>query len=117
VEKVINCLTKDYANFSGRASRSEYWYFVLFSILVAIILSFLGTVSGLKPIFSIIDFIFRLGILIPTIAVLARRLHDLDKSGWWQLIGLVPLLGGIYLLILCCTRGTEGTNSFGDDPL
>lgn len=117
MEKVIDCLTVNYAKFSGRASRSEFWHFVLFAILISVILNFLGNIFDLKLTFMIIDTIFRFGILIPSIALTTRRLHDLDKSGWWQLISLIPLIGGLYLFVLFCMRGTIGANRFGDDPL
>jgi len=113
----INCITTNYANFSGRASRSEYWYFVLFCAVIGFILGFIGTFPGLKQMCFMIRCIFQLAILVPSIAVLARRMHDLDKSGWWQLIALIPIIGWIYMIILLCRRGTGGTNRFGRDPL
>ncbi|MEI7475222.1 MAG: DUF805 domain-containing protein [bacterium] len=116
MEKVIDCLTVNYANFSGRASRSEYWYFVLFTVVVSIILKVLGAVSSLKTAASTLYIIFQLGIFIPSLAVLARRLHDKNKSGWLQLIAIIPF-AGLYILYLCCTRGTIGVNDFGVDPI
>lgn len=118
VDKIIDCLTVDYVNFSGRASRSEYWYFILFCFLVGILLGLIsGVAPGLKSTCNIILFIFQLVIIIPSIAVLTRRLHDHDKSGWWQLISLIPIIGGLYIFFLNCRRGTIGENSFGSDPL
>jgi uncharacterized membrane protein YhaH (DUF805 family) len=97
---------KCYATFSGRARRSEYWYFVLFNFIAQIILGVVGTLSHF-PFFSAI---YSIGVLVPNLAVSARRLHDSDKSGWFILIPL-------YNLYLLCRGGTIGTNRFGDDPV
>ena len=109
---------KNYANFSGRASRSEYWYFVLFNIIIAFTLAFidglLGEIIGSSyPFFYII---YLVGIIIPSLAVLVRRLHDIDKSGTWIFIYLVPLIGGIWLLILLATESHFGKNKYGNHP-
>jgi uncharacterized membrane protein YhaH (DUF805 family) len=107
MNEFITCLKK-YATFQGRARRKEYWFFILFSMLLgigaAIVDAFL--VDGTRHIFY---GIIRLGIFIPSIAVTIRRMHDVDKSGWFCLIP-------IYNLILCCTEGTRGGNRFGPDP-
>jgi uncharacterized membrane protein YhaH (DUF805 family) len=120
IEKVKGCLTKDYANFSGRASRSEYWYFALFVFIVVIALTiidgFMGTLD-VKSGHGLLSSIFSLAILIPQLAVQVRRLHDVDKSGWWLLIYLIPIIGVIWMLVLYCIKGTEGENRFGPDPL
>lgn len=96
---------KKYAVFQGRARRSEYWYFVLFNLIVAIILSVIGIYMGSQLIYDV----YSLAVLVPSIAVSIRRMHDVDKSGWFILIP-------IYNLILCCTDGTEGPNRYGSDP-
>ena len=96
---------KKYAVFQGRARRSEYWYFTLFSLIVAIILSVIGTYIGSQLLYVL----YWLAVLVPSIAVSVRRMHDVDKSGWFILIP-------IYNLILCCTAGTEGPNQYGSDP-
>jgi len=107
MNEFITCLKK-YATFQGRARRKEYWFFILFSMLLgigaAIVDAFLF--DGTRHIFY---GIIRLGIFIPSIAVTIRRMHDVDKSGWFCLIP-------IYNLILCCTEGTRGGNRFGPDP-
>lgn len=94
-----------YAQFSGRSRRSEYWYFTLFSTIIGLILKYAGIAAG-SP---FIDTIYSLGVLIPSIAVGVRRMHDVGKSGWFLLIPL-------YNLILACTDGTPGDNEYGPDP-
>lgn len=96
---------KKYAVFSGRARRSEYWYFALFTTIISIIFLVLDSVLGLK----FLNTIYSLAVLIPSIAVGVRRMHDVDKSGWFILIP-------IYNLILACTDGTNGENAYGPDP-
>jgi uncharacterized membrane protein YhaH (DUF805 family) len=96
---------KNYAVFSGRARRSEYWYFFLFNLIISFILGFIGGAIG----FIYLGNIYSIAVLIPSIAVGVRRMHDVDKSGWFILIP-------IYNLILACTDGTPGENSYGEDP-
>ena len=96
---------KSYSKFRGRARRSEYWYFFLFNAIVAAVLSIIASSTDLP----ILSTIYSLAILIPGIAVSVRRMHDVNKSGWYIIIP-------IYNLILACTNGTEGENSFGPDP-
>jgi uncharacterized membrane protein YhaH (DUF805 family) len=111
---------KKYAVFSGRSRRMEYWYFVLFNIIVSIVLGaidglLLGTLdSGMGV--GLLSGIYSLAVLIPTLAVTVRRLHDIDRSGWWILIGLVPLIGAIVLLVFALLEGTPGDNQYGPNP-
>jgi uncharacterized membrane protein YhaH (DUF805 family) len=111
---IATCFRK-YAVFSGRASRSEYWFFALFQILlytglvIVDILVFRGSMNVFSTLASLI-------LLLPSLAVLVRRLHDTDKSAWWILIPLVPIIGSIWLIILLCQRGTEGANRYGMGP-
>ena len=104
-----------YAVFDGRATRPEFWWFVLFSFLVqlagAMVDGFLlsGTLFGPGTLLG-------LALFLPTITVTARRLHDTDLSGWWQLIAFVPAIGAIALIVLCCRRGTPDANRFGAPP-
>lgn len=97
----------NYANFNGRASRSEFWWFFLFYMIVVFVLSFL---SGVSSIFGYVLIAFYLVVIIPYIALLARRMHDTDHSGWFQLIPF-------YNLYLAIIKGTDGPNRFGDDPV
>ena len=110
---------KKYAVFSGRARRAEYWYFVLFNLIVAFVLALidtlLGTTTGVSS-FGLLSGIYSLAVLIPTLAVMVRRLHDIDRTGWWLLINLVPLVGTIVLLVFALTPGTPGSNQYGPDP-
>jgi len=116
---VIQCVTKKYINFTERARRKEYWLFTLFyAILYSIIMyidSFLrtGTAFGMGT----ISIILSLAMLLPSLGVAVRRLHDTNRSGWWILISLVPLIGMIWIIVLFCLKGTSGQNRFGNDPL
>ena len=110
---------KKYAVFSGRSRRTEFWYFVLFNIIVTIVLSLIDTLLGTFNILrgvGLLSGIYGLAVLIPTLAVIVRRLHDVDRSGWWILIGLIPLIGAIVLLVFELTPGTPGSNRYGPDP-
>ena len=108
----------NYANFNGRARRSEYWYFSLTSGLIAIILGIVDNVSGL--IFGveetgIIGTLYSLLVFLPGLAVMVRRLHDVGKSGWFLLIAFT-CIGIIWLLVLFCIEGDQGKNKYGADP-
>lgn len=104
---------RKYAVFSGRARRTEYWMFVLFNVIVAVVLSF---VDGLVGSQGALDMLYGLAALIPGIAVSVRRLHDTDRSGWWLLVGLIPLVGTIVLLVFMVQDSTPGQNEFGANP-
>jgi uncharacterized membrane protein YhaH (DUF805 family) len=110
---------KKYAVFSGRSRRKEYWYYVLFVAIISIVLNMidglLGTYNGSTGA-GLLSTIFSLAVLIPSIAVSVRRLHDIDRTGWWVLIGLVPLIGWIVLLIFHVQDSTPGTNRYGPNP-
>ena len=101
-----------FADFSGRSRRSEFWYFYLFHILAVIVAAIIDGVTG-KPIFLIL---YALVSFIPTLAVIVRRLHDIGKSGWYYFISLVPLVGGIILLVWLATDTQPGPNQWGEDP-
>jgi uncharacterized membrane protein YhaH (DUF805 family) len=100
-----------YATFSGRSSRSAYWYWVLFYVLVVIGASILDAVVG-TPVFTLLTW---LGFIIPNLAVLVRRLHDTDRTGWWVLIGLIPLIGAIVLIVFACIDSGP-PNKYGQGP-
>ena len=102
----------NYINFSGRACRSEFWFWRLFYLLAAI---GLGVIEGVR-IHALVG-LLELGMFLPSLAMALRRLHDLDRRGWWYFLVLVPIIGWIILLIWYCTRGTVGPNRFGPDPL
>ena len=110
---------KKYAVFSGRSRRKEYWYFVLFVVIISIALSLIDSLIGAYDRSSgagLLSTIFSLAILIPSIAVSVRGLHDIDRTGWWVLISLVPLIEWIVLLVFRVQDGTPGTNRFGPNP-
>ena len=108
----VDVLRNKYADFNGRARRSEYWYFVLFNFLIG---TAVGVVTGLIGI-DWLSYIYSVALLVPGIAVGVRRLHDVGKSGWWLLISFIPLIGGIWLIILMAKEGDHGNNAFGPDP-
>ncbi|WP_433127132.1 DUF805 domain-containing protein [Micromonospora sp. CA-240977] len=116
----IKSVFSQYVGFRGRARRSEYWWFALFSILVAIVAAILDSALGLTfgeaSSTGFIGLIVYLVFLLPTLAVAVRRLHDTDRSGWWVLIGLVPVVGGIVLLVFFLLDGTPDGNRFGASP-
>jgi len=103
----------NYVNFSGRSCRSEYWFWVLFVLIADIVAIAIDAAIGMQ----IVSSLFGLAVLLPGLAVTVRRLHDLDRTGWWIFLGLIPLVGAIILIIWFCSRGTEGPNRFGQDPL
>jgi uncharacterized membrane protein YhaH (DUF805 family) len=106
-DAIKTCLAK-YVDFNGRASRPEYWYFVLFIVLGQICLGI---------VFRPLAAAFALAVLLPHLAVGARRLHDTDRSAWWLLLGFIPLIGAIVLLVWFSQRGDEHANRFGDPPM
>ncbi|WP_229809775.1 DUF805 domain-containing protein [Formosimonas limnophila] len=116
IDIFMNVVKAKYAQFSGRARRKEFWGFQLvgfvISILLAIIDGILGTMSGG---IGMLQGIFALALLIPSVALIIRRLHDTDRSGWWALLCVVPL-ANIALVVLMFLEGTKGTNRFGSDP-
>ena len=110
---------KKYAVFSGRARRKEYWFFVLFNILISIALSMVDGVLGTAHADTgtgLLGGIYSLAVLIPSIAVLVRRLHDTDRTGWWALIGLIPVIGWIVLLVFVVQDSHSGQNQYGPNP-
>jgi len=110
---------KQYADFSGRARRTEYWMFALFNIVflvVAMVLdNVLGTTAGDLP-YGAFYFLYTFAVLIPGLAVTVRRLHDVGKSGWMFLVILIPLAGAIWLLVLTVTDSNPGSNQYGLNP-
>lgn len=111
-DSIKTCFNK-YATFSGRASRSEYWWFYLFFILLYAATAILSIL--VSEIFSFGMILVLLGLLLPSLAAGIRRLHDVDKSGWWMLISIVPLIG-LILIYFLAAEGTSGDNQFGPAP-
>jgi len=116
-DAVKSVLTLNYANFNGRAGRSEFWWYVLFAIIASVVLALVDNLVFRNIIgVPILGPIFSLATIIPGIAVSVRRLHDKDKSGWFILISLIPLVGAIVLLVWYATEGTPGDNQYGPPP-
>ena len=107
VDAVKTCFTK-YVGFDGRATRSEYWWWVLFLVAIAVVMELLNL--------GLIGNLFSLVTLLPSIAVGARRLHDIGKSGWWQLIAFIPLIGAIVLIVFWTQDSQPGDNQYGANP-
>ena len=123
MEWYLKVMRDNYANFSGRARRKEYWMFVLVQTIVMIGLMILDSVLGLdfelQGISLGYGYLYLIGLIvhfIPSLAVLVRRLHDVGKSGWFYFIFLIPLIGVIWLLVLYCTEGQKQDNKWGPDP-
>lgn len=118
-EAVRTCLSK-YVTFEGRARRSEFWYFVLFQIIVSVVAGILDAI--VFPNWNVtgdqgpLPWLTNALLLLPSIAVTARRLHDIDKSGWWQLLNFIPIIGWIIMLIWLVRDGQRQPNRFGYDP-
>ena len=113
---------KNYANFNGRARRSEYWYYTLMNIIIVVGIQILTGIfaamqSGvIAMVFGALYIIFALASIVPSLAVTVRRLHDIGKSGSFFFIAFIPLIGSIWLLVLMCTEGNTGENAYGPDP-
>lgn len=130
--EAVRSVFNKYATFSGRARRAEYWWFLLFSLIVSAILGVIdgalfgytftsdasdGAVSFNLETVGILTGLWSLATFIPSLAVSVRRLHDTGRSGWWLLIGLVPLIGIILLIVWFATKGEPATNAHGPDPI
>ena len=107
VDSIKICFSK-YVDFSGRAKRPEFWWFTLFLFLANLVLGMLG---------DMISMLFSLATLLPSLSVGARRLHDTNRSGWWQLLWLIPVIGWIVMIVFLVQEGEAGDNRFGNAPL
>ncbi len=117
----LNTVKNHYADFSGRARRSEYWYFTLFNMLGAIALMILMVaLSAASEILGMIGglayMVWAFGLIIPGLGVAVRRLHDTGKSGWMMLIAFIPIVGSIALIVFMCTDSDPGVNAYGPNP-
>lgn len=108
----LKVVKEHYADFKGRARRKEYWMFTLINAIVAIVIGIIGSLIGLGWLY----YIYCLAVLIPSLAVAVRRLHDTGRSGWWILISLIPFIGGLWLLVLMCLDSQPETNGWGANP-
>ena len=116
-EAVVRALTQNYCNFSGRASRSEYWWFYLFTCIVSWVVSIVVSLfsSDLSTMY-IASMVVGLAFLLPSLGIAVRRLHDIGKSGWWMFISLIPLIGAIILLVWWCKDSQMEPNEYGPVP-
>lgn len=103
---------KNYVGFEGRARRKEYWMFVLFNVIASVVLTILGSIIGIK---TVLSGIYSLAVLLPSLAVVIRRLHDTGRSGWMILLSLIPLVGSIILLVFMC-QDSQDDNKYGPNP-
>jgi len=106
---------RKYTLFTGRSRRSEYWYFTLFNLIVITVLWFIDSVMRKIVGFGMFGILYGLAVLLPGIAVSIRRLHDTDRSGWWMLLALVPIVG-LVLIVLLAEDSNAGTNRYGQNP-
>jgi uncharacterized membrane protein YhaH (DUF805 family) len=104
---------KKYAVFSGRASRSEFWFFQLFNVIALIVLAIVDSVVGTR---GILEGLYGLAVLLPSLSVIVRRLHDIGRSGWWFFIELVPAVGVIILIVFLCQDSQPVANQYGVNP-
>jgi len=110
---------KKYAEFGGRAQKAEYWFFLLFTILISLALGIIDRITGSfmpQVGMGLLGVLYSLAVFIPSLAVSIRRLHDTGRSGWWLLIGLIPLVGAIVLIIFMVQDSNPGENQYGQNP-
>jgi uncharacterized membrane protein YhaH (DUF805 family) len=110
---------KQYAVFKGRARRKEYWFFILFNLIASLLLTLVDFMTGSLDAelgMGLLSGLYSLAVLIPSLAVTVRRLHDTDRTGWWLLIGLIPLIGAIVLLVFMLLDSQPGDNEYGASP-
>ena len=118
-DAVKTCMSSKFIEFKGRAQRSEYWWFLVFTLGLTIVLSMADSAIFNSEEFGsgTLSTIWSLVVILPYVGVGVRRLHDLDKSGWWLLISFIPVIGFIVLIFWFARKGTAGGNRFGSDPL
>ena len=117
----LNCILKHYIDFKGRARRKDYWSFVLFAVIILILVGIVGgvldNILGLSGVLTAaLVTIVDLGLIVPSLSVLVRRLHDIGKSGWWFWVSLIPVVGGIILLVFTFLDSQPGSNAYGPNP-
>ncbi|PKM29548.1 MAG: DUF805 domain-containing protein [Gammaproteobacteria bacterium HGW-Gammaproteobacteria-11] len=112
MEHFVNAIKLHYADFTGRATRTQYWMYTLFYILIYIGLGVIDYIIGM----NLLTALFALALLIPSIAIAARRLHDTNRSGWWQLIAIIPLIGAIVLIVFLVSDTQPEDNQYGPNP-
>ena len=108
----LDVLKNKYALFDGRARREEFWMFALINFIISAIVGAITKMIG----FESLSFLYSIAVLVPSLALGARRLHDTNRSGWWQLLSFIPIIGWIVLIIWYATEGDSGSNQFGENP-
>jgi uncharacterized membrane protein YhaH (DUF805 family) len=103
---------KNYATFEGRARRKEYWMYTLFYVIFGVVLNVIEELTGIVLLYAL----YSLALLLPSLAIAVRRLHDTGRSGWWVWINFIPVIGSIILLVFLCQDSKENQNKFGDNP-
>ncbi len=109
----MKVVTQHYFDFNGRARRAEFWWYILVNFIIAIVLN---VIDGMLHLGGILGGLFAVALLLPSLGVMVRRLHDTGRSGWWYFIVLVPLVGVILLIVWFAAEGTKGPNAYGPDP-
>jgi len=109
---------KQYAVFNGRSRRSEFWWFVLFNIIISIVLAIVDRMTGTMGDrgYGLLGSLYALAVLLPSIGVAIRRLHDTNRSGWWLLLCFIPIIGFIVLIVFYCIDSDPGDNQYGPNP-
>ena len=107
---------KKYTQFNGRSRRKEYWMFILFNMIISYALNFVDYYINSDSPMGYLSGLYTLAVFLPSLAVGIRRLHDVNKSGWYYLLILLPIIGWIWLIVLLATDGTKGPNQYGVDP-
>ena len=112
---------KKYTVFSGRARRKEFWMFFLFSAIISIFLAVIDEFMGWQfemggDILGFLSTLYYVAVIVPYLAVIIRRLHDTERTGWWILIAFIPIVGALVLLVFLILQGTRGENRYGPDP-
>lgn len=115
--EAVKSALSNYANFSGRSARPAFWWWQLFNLIAGVVTLMIdGSIFGFSSGYSPVNWLYSLAVLLPSLAVSARRLHDIDKSGWWFLLILIPLVGIIILIIWWAKPSQPGANRFGPNP-
>lgn len=113
-QAVRSAIQQHYCDFSGRASRSEYWWYVLFTVILSVIIQAFGVISSDVSLY--LGAIVNLALLLPGLSLSVRRLHDINKSGWFILLGLIPIVGAIILIVWFCKESEMQPNQYGPVP-
>jgi len=106
-------VTEHYVDFQGRARRAQYWYYMLVYVVIFIVLAIIQQVIGMR---GLLTGLLGLALLLPSLGLAFRRIHDTDRSAWWLLIGLIPIIGALVLIYFFIQPGTSGSNTYGADP-